>query len=319
MSVKTAWIDAPVYRQHINTFEYGGTPHPESPQRHEAIHEGMHTRGVANKVVLHTPQPVSMETLKLLHHEAYITHVQSVCEAGGGALDAHDTAVVPASWQAALTAAGGVIDAVEGIAQGKWQRAFVSTRPPGHHALAHSAMGFCVFGNVALGAAYALKKGFAQKVAIVDWDVHHGNGTQDFFYHRNDVFVANIHQYPQWPGSGHPSEKGEGAGLGYTLNCPIAAGDGDEAYINAWKEHLYPALDAYGPDWVFISAGFDADHRDPLGGLHVTAKGFTLLTELVASWSRSLGHGRIISVLEGGYSLQALAEDVPLHVESLIA
>jgi acetoin utilization deacetylase AcuC-like enzyme len=179
-------------------------------------------------------------------------------------------------------------------------------------------MGFCLFGNAGIGAQAARDAGF-KRVAIVDWDIHHGNGTQALFYDRDDVFYASWHQFPFYPGTGRFDEVGEGPGAGHTLNCPLPAGAGNQAYLDTWDNKIKPALVEYGPEFLLISAGFDADARDPLGGHLVSATGFEKLSATVVDWADRNCEGRVVSVLEGGYSLEALAEDVPLHAETLLS
>jgi acetoin utilization deacetylase AcuC-like enzyme len=179
-------------------------------------------------------------------------------------------------------------------------------------------MGFCLFGNAAVGAQTAIALGPTKKVAIIDWDVHHGNGTQAIFWERPDVFYASWHQYPLYPGTGLGTETGAGAGLGTTLNCPLPAGAGDREHLDAWHQRIRPALEQFEPELLIISAGFDSDGRDPLAGLCVTAAGFAELSRTVVEWADECCGGRVVSVLEGGYSLDALAEDVALHVETLL-
>lgn len=292
--------------------------HPESPQRLRTVYEALERDALWRRVELCTPNPVDRALLEKVHTPAYVSHVEALCQAGGGRLDEEDTSVVAASWSSALEAAGAVVDAARGVLNRRWRRAFCAVRPPGHHALSDRAMGFCVFGSVALGAEAALQSGLAKRVAVLDWDVHHGNGTQDIFWRRGDVMVANIHQFPFWPGSGAISEIGEGEGKGTTVNCPIAMGEGNEAYMQAWNERVYPAFAEFAPDLIIISAGFDADARDPLGGLTVTAKGFVELSNAVMRFADTQCEGRVVSVLEGGYSLAALAENVPLHIGTML-
>ena len=309
---QVGWIDSPDFDAHSN-----GAGHPERPERLHAVREGLARANLESRLQCTPATATTAQIIGRVHDPAYITQLESVCRQGGARLDA-DTAVVAASWPAALKAAGAVVEAVDKVLNGTWQRAFCSVRPPGHHAPADRAMGFCLFDNVAVGAQAALDSGRVQRVAILDWDVHHGNGTQDIFYDRADVLYASWHQYPFYPGTGALDETGVGAGLGATVNCPIAAGGGDAEYWQAWQTRIRPALDVFAPDLVIISAGFDADKRDPLSGLQVTAQGFARLSAAVSTWTQTACHGRLVSVLEGGYALDALAEDVALHVATLL-
>jgi acetoin utilization deacetylase AcuC-like enzyme len=306
------WLDSPAFDRHQN-----GISHPECPQRLEAIRLGMADRGLDTRLVRSEAEPVARDLLDRVHDPEYVATVEAFCRSGGGRLDP-DTSVIPESWDAALKAAGAVAKAVEHVASGAWHRALCTVRPPGHHAPRSRAMGFCLFGNAGVGAQAALDAGY-KRVAIVDWDIHHGNGTQALFYDRNDVFYASWHQFPFYPGTGRSDETGVGAGAGFTLNCPLPAGAGNQAYLAAWDGSIRPALDEYGPEFLIISAGFDADARDPLGGHMVTASGFEQLSSAVVEWADQNCEGRVVSVLEGGYSLAALAEDVPLHAETLLS
>ena len=214
-------------------------------------------------------------------------------------------------------AAGGVLAAVDAVMNKQVTNAFCAVRPPGHHAMENRAMGFCIFNNVAIGTKYVQKKYGLSNVLIVDWDVHHGNGTQAAFYDDPTVLYFSVHQYPFYPGSGSEAEKGEGKGLNYTINVPLPAGSGDDVYVKAFEEKLRPAALAFGPDFVFISAGFDAHENDLLGGMKVTADGFAELTRIVKAIAQRCCNGRIVSVLEGGYHLGGLAASVEAHIRVL--
>jgi len=305
------WMDSEWFDRHIN-----GPNHPECPERLTAIREGIARSNLESKLHLTHPEPVDRDLLERIHTPAYVSQVEKLCTSGGGYLDP-DTSVVSDSWTSALYAAGAAAQAVKTVIDGSWRRAFCSVRPPGHHAPQGRAMGFCLFANASIAAQAALDCGL-ERVAIIDWDVHHGNGTQAIFWRRSDVFYASWHQYPLYPGSGAESEQGEGSGHGTTLNCPLPAGAGDHEYLQIWNMKIRPALDAYQPEMLIISAGFDADRRDPLAGLEVTAAGFETLSASVIAWADEHCNGRVVSVLEGGYSLEALAEDVALHVGTLI-
>jgi acetoin utilization deacetylase AcuC-like enzyme len=308
---RVGWVDSESFDRHTN-----GPMHPERPERLAAVREGLARSGAEGRLERVEPTAIDRKLLEAVHAPEYVVRIERICAAGGGYLDP-DTSVVPESWPAALNAAGAVADSVGRVISGAWQRAFCSVRPPGHHAPANRAMGFCLFDNVAVGAQAALAAGL-KRVAIIDWDVHHGNGTQAIFWRRADVLYASWHQYPFYPGTGSESERGEGEGDGTTINCPLAAGAGDEAYLRAWNERIRPALDSFAPELLLISAGFDADGRDPLAGLTVSAAGCESLSRQVVEWADGQCRGRIVSVLEGGYDLDALAEDVSLHVGTLL-
>jgi acetoin utilization deacetylase AcuC-like enzyme len=309
----TGWFDTPAFDAHD-----AGRGHPERPERLHALREGLVRAGVSSRVERIEPRPATRDELAAVHDPRYVDALAEICARGGGALDG-DTSVVPASWSAALLAAGAAVEATMAVLDGRLRRAFCSVRPPGHHARPRGAMGFCLFDNVAVAAQAAITLGKVQRVAILDWDVHHGNGTQEIFWQRGDVLYASTHQFPFYPGSGKASEVGQGDGAGKTVNCPLAMGAGDQALLAAWRERIRPAFEAHAPELVIISAGFDADGRDPLGGLAVTAAGFETLSAEVVRFAEQACAGRVVSVLEGGYDLDALAEDVALHVDTLVA
>ena len=305
------WLDSPKFDRHVN-----GPLHPERPERLTAVREGLARTGLDARLERIEPPDVDLSLLKRLHAPDYVDAIEHLCRAGGGSLDP-DTSIVAESWPAALAAAGAVEYAVRQVLEGAWKRAFCSPRPPGHHATPSRAMGFCLFGNASVGAQTALDAG-CRRVAILDWDVHHGNGTQDIFWSRADVLYASWHQYPFYPGTGRAEEVGEGDGTGFTVNCPLPAGAGDAEYMQVWKDRIRPALEDHAPEMLIVSAGFDADARDPLGGHQVTASGFEALSAAVVEWADQHCGGKLVSVLEGGYSLEALAEDVSLHLQTLL-
>ncbi|MCG8625860.1 MAG: histone deacetylase, partial [Proteobacteria bacterium] len=213
----------------------------------------------------------------------------------------------------ALLSTGGVLRAADTVATGTVQNAFAMVRPPGHHATPNQSMGFCLFNNIAIAARYLQREHGAGKVAIVDWDVHHGNGTQDIFYEDDSVFFFSIHQSPLYPGTGSSYEQGSGKARGTNLNVPMPAGSGDNEYITVFTDILIPALQAFSPEFTLISAGFDAHYLDPLANIELTADGFATLTDLILEFAG----GRVISALEGGYSLEGVSESVVAHVERL--
>jgi acetoin utilization deacetylase AcuC-like enzyme len=218
----------------------------------------------------------------------------------------------------ALHAVGGVIDAVDAVLDGRAKNAFCAVRPPGHHARPAAAMGFCIFNNVAIAARYAQTKHAVHRVAIIDWDVHHGNGTQEMFYSDGSVLFFSTHQWPWYPGTGHSSENGEGKGLGLTINCPLPAGSGREEFMDAFRTRLLPALNNYQPELLIVSAGFDSRAGDPLGQLLLTDRDFADLTDLLLEFATRACEGRLVSVLEGGYNLAGLGKAVASHVARLV-
>ncbi len=237
-------------------------------------------------------------------------------EKGIARVDA-DTLISPDSYRTALLAVEGTLLAVDGIMGGKFGRAFCAVRPPGHHAESNRAMGFCLFNNIAIAARYIQNRYGLRKVMIIDWDVHHGNGTQEIFEEDPTVFYFSIHQYPLYPGTGREDEHGRGAGEGYTLNSPLSAGKGDEEYLTVFEKKVGPAVESFRPDFILISAGFDAHVDDPLANMRVTEKGFAEMTRKVKAWAKTYCQGRMLSCLEGGYHLNALVRSVERHLDTM--
>jgi acetoin utilization deacetylase AcuC-like enzyme len=250
--------------------------------------------------------------LERVHTPAHLTQLRSL-EGAHTQLDA-DTASSPQSWRAARLAAGAAIGAVELVMRGRSRNAFALVRPPGHHAVPDHAMGFCLLNNVALAAEAARHEG-AERVLVLDWDVHHGNGTQDHFWARRDVLYQSIHQYPFYPGSGAVEEVGTGEGLGFTVNCPLPGGQGDGDYSAVFQDLLLPVATAFRPQIILVSAGFDAHREDPLGGMRVTERGFAGMCSALVQLADSLCSGRLVLVLEGGYALGGLSRSVHACLE----
>lgn len=262
--------------------------------------------GTRDKLTCLPARPASLEELEMVHSPEHISYVKSIAERGGGWLDP-DTVMSPRSYEAALCAAGGLLLAVEGVMKEEVDNAFALVRPPGHHAVRDRAMGFCIFNNVAIAARFALSKFDLNRVLIADFDVHHGNGTQDAFYADPRVLYFSTHEYPFYPGTGSMDETGTGEGEGTTINFPMSAGWGDEEYLRAFKEVLIPAARKFQPELILVSAGFDAHWADQLGMMKVTVTGFSHMTMILKELAAELCQGRLVLSLEGGYNLRAVA------------
>ncbi len=261
---------------------------------------------------------IAREDLLLVHTAAYLDLAEREIRAGAEQLSTGDTGVGAHSWDAAMAAAGCALAATEAVMRDEAKTAFCLVRPPGHHAGAARGMGFCILNNVALAARHAQKRLGLSRVAIVDWDVHHGNGTQDIFYADGSVFFFSTHQSPWYPGTGAASETGAGEGKGTTLNCPLPAGSGRAEIFECFERRLVPAMEKFRPEIVLISAGFDSRAGDPLGQFLLTDADFADLTRLVREIADRTAQGRVVSVLEGGYSLAGLASAATAHVAALM-
>lgn len=275
--------------------------HPENPSRLLALDAELERRGLLTGRATPAWQPATDEQILRAHEPALLRRLERLVAAGGGEIDP-DTSVVADSLDATQMAAGAGVDAVERIMRGEATTAFVLGRPPGHHATRDTAMGFCLLNTVAIAALHARATGF-ERVAIIDWDVHHGNGTQDIFDADPSVLYCSSHRYswPFFPGTGHPSERGTGAGMGTTVNVALRPGDGDAEITRALADTIAPAVRAFGPELVLLSAGYDAHIDDPLGGLRVTDEGFRTLSRATRALADELAGGRLIAILEGGY------------------
>ena len=259
----------------------------------------------------------TLDEIALVHPAAYIQRLAETIRQGATVVDSGDTEVSPGSFEAARKVVGAGLQAVDDVLSGETRRAFILGRPPGHHALPDRAMGFCLFANVALAANHALKAHGVERVAIIDWDVHHGNGTQDIFYDSERVHYTSTHEYPLYPGTGAGDEIGRGTGRGYTLNFPLAAGHGDNDFIDILEGPVADALGAIRPELIFLSAGFDAHEKDPLGHMNISTDGFGQMTRVVTGLAEEFSRGRVVSFLEGGYNLEGLAGAVSRHLEVL--
>ncbi len=295
-----------------------GAGHPERPARLVAVARGLTEAGAVGcpriDAVAAAPQD-----LERVHDAAYLRRAEESCAAGQPFVDVPDSAVCPESFEIAKLATGAVIAATHAVLAGRIRRAFCAVRPPGHHAERDAAMGFCLLNNIAVAARAAQHSGQAARVAIVDWDVHHGNGTQHAFEDDPSVLFISLHGHPLYlyPGTGFETERGVGAGLGATINLPLLPGTSDEAYRRVFEQSVVPAVDAFRPDLIMISAGFDAHADDPIGNLNLSDETYGWLTQRVVDLAEGHCRGRIVSVLEGGYNLDALGRSVREHVCAL--
>jgi acetoin utilization deacetylase AcuC-like enzyme len=291
--------------------------HPESPRRLDAVMTGVRALERQGRVSVAAPRPATEDDILLAHTPDYLKTVRSEIAAGRRQLSTGDTELSQGSLAAALAAAGTVVSAVAAVMSGRTRTAFCAVRPPGHHASQRRGMGFCVFNNIAIGARYARKQYGLDRILIADWDVHHGNGTQEMFWSDGTVLFFDSHQHPWYPGTGSPDEKGEGRGSGLIINNPFPAGAGRKEILGAFRDGLVPAAERFKPQLVMISAGFDSRAGDPLGRFTLTDQDFAELTGVVLDIARQHASGRVVSVLEGGYSLEGLPLAVTSHLTRL--
>lgn len=282
--------------------------HPENQRRLDAVCAHLTAHGLFDNRPRVAFGAVSLTSVERVHNPWYVERLEQLSHAGGGRLDA-DTYVGPDSYDVALMTVGASVAAVDAVLDGAAGAAFVLGRPPGHHATPERGMGFCLLNNVGIAAGHALDRGL-QRVAIIDWDVHHGNGTQDMFYDSGQVLFCSVHQTPFYPGSGASDETGRGHGEGLTINVPLLAGQGDDNYQQVFEEIFLPALMDYQPELLLISAGYDAHRDDPIGGMRVSGDGFGKMADLIASVADTVAGGRLVATLEGGYDPAALALSV---------
>lgn len=282
--------------------------HVETPQRLEVIY-----RMIEEKITFSLeriePRLAAEDEIKLIHTGDYVERIKSTSGKEHVQLDP-DTSTSAKSWEVARLAAGGVLSAVDSIMKGTIQNGFALVRPPGHHAEASRAMGFCLFNNIAIGAAHLIEKHGLKRVLVVDWDLHHGNGTQNSFYNSAEVLYFSTHQFPHYPGTGHWSEVGEGKGEGFTVNVPLRAGKTDGDYIYIFRKILRPIVSSYKPEFILVSAGFDIYEGDPLGGMTITKKGFGALAAELLALAAEFCQKKLLCTLEGGYDLQGLQDGV---------
>jgi acetoin utilization deacetylase AcuC-like enzyme len=286
-----------------------GFYHPESPRRLEAVYAMLERPDMDGKFVSIPARYATPEEIGLVHSHSYIGLIASTAGKGNFSLDP-DTQTTPESYDTAKLAVGGVFNAIDGVMTGEVDNAFALVRPPGHHASEHQAAGFCLFNNVAIGARYALSKYGLKRILIVDWDLHHGDGTQGIFYGDKKVLYFSTHQYPGYPGSGVLSENGQGEGLGYTINVPLKARSDDSLHVKAFRSILQPVALKFKPELILLSAGFDSHFQDPLGEMRVTAKGYVCMTRILMDIAAACCQGRLVAVLEGGYHIEGLTESI---------
>jgi len=311
---KTGLVYDPRYLDHDM-----GAGHPESPNRLRAIMQQLEQSGTAARLARIEPREAEDKWITEIHTPSYLAMLKTHAPTNGRVSLDPDTSMSSGSLTAAYLAAGGALAAVDAIMNRQVNHVFCAVRPPGHHAESGRAMGFCLFNNVAIAARYIQKKYGLKRVLIVDWDVHHGNGTQHSFEDDPSVLFFSTHQYPHYPGTGRATERGRGAGEGYTINVPMEAGEGDEEYHAIFIKALVPAADDFKPEFVIVSAGFDAHRNDPLASMGLTEEGYVDLTNIVAGIAERHAQGRILSSLEGGYNLTALAASVDRHIQALLA
>jgi acetoin utilization deacetylase AcuC-like enzyme len=301
-----------VFEQHLT-----GAGHPERPERLEAIRRAIEREGIAERAEVCPLESAGDDLLCRVHDAQHVRRVERACSEGESQIDSMDTAIGADSARVARLAAGSLVGLCRRVARGEIDRGFAALRPPGHHAEHDLAMGFCLFNNVAIAARYLLEREGLSRVMIVDWDVHHGNGTQHLFERDADVFYFSVHQSPLYPGTGARDERGIGAGQGTTLNCPLPPGTGDDGFLGALRDELLPAAERFRPEFVLVSAGFDAHAADPLGGLRVSTEAYAEATRIVLDLARRSAGGRVVAALEGGYDLEALAASVLAHLRVL--
>ena len=311
--MKTALIHHPIYEKHDT-----GPGHPEMPKRYRVVIDALHAdENLMSGLSEITPDKALQGVVQAAHTKEHFKRVESAFAEGLDRLDM-DTTISMESFDASLFAAGGAIAGVDAVMQGEVKNAFVAVRPPGHHATAERTMGFCLFNNVAVAAKYAQNKHKEiERVAIIDWDVHHGNGTQGIFYSDPSIFFFSMHQYPWYPGTGSRGETGQGRGLGATLNLPVRAFTNAADQCSAFESAIGEIASKMKPDIIFISAGFDGHLTDPLGQLQLEDPDYRSMTQTVMQWADEVCEGRVVSCLEGGYNLDTLGETVRSHVETL--
>ncbi len=308
----TSLLISDKFKNHVT-----GPDFPESPERLDAIVTHLESTGLIQSLDVIEPQRNDKKYCQLIHDTEYITRVKQACEFGAPIVDTSDNPISKDSYDTALLAAGGITEAVDMVFNGQAGNAMILLRPPGHHAEVDFAMGFCLFNNVAIAARYAQQNFDVEKVAIIDFDVHHGNGTQHIFESDPTVMYASLHQYPFYPGTGAIDEIGKDSAIGTTINYPLNPDCGDKEFSDIFNNSLSDKIINYNPDLILISAGFDAHIEDPIGGLRVTTEGFYNMSNTILKLADEVCAGKIVSSLEGGYNLKASAESVAAHLLAL--
>nr|QNO53633.1 hypothetical protein NGENPBHE_00033 [Methanosarcinales archaeon ANME-1 ERB6] len=318
MSTSTATSTGFVY--HEDYLKHDTGYHPESAERLVSIMRKLEEAGFMEKLRRIVPVKASKEQIQYVHAPEYIKKVEAMCKGGGGMLDS-DTPVCTDTYEIALLSAGGVIKAADEVMDesNNLRRIFALIRPPGHHATTNKGMGFCIFNNIAIAAEHLKRKYGIKRVLIADWDVHHGNGTQEVFFDDPSVLYFSTHQYPHYPGTGWVDEVGKGEGEGFTVNVPLPAGVDDAGYLYALNNILVPIAMDFSPEFVLVSVGFDAHVADPLASMNVTSPGFGLFTDVLKGIAKKNGKGRIVMALEGGYNLDAIAKSTLSVFNSLLS
>jgi acetoin utilization deacetylase AcuC-like enzyme len=303
---KTGTVKHEIYLEHKTELF-----HPENPYRLQSIYSMLESRDFGGSLETIEPRFATLEELLLVHDARYVDRVLDTAEKPRVRFDP-DTVTSPKTYKAAWMAAGGVMEAIRVVLAGEMRNAFALIRPPGHHALRDRAMGFCIFNNVAIGARYALRRHSLERVLVVDWDLHHGNGIQSIFYDDPQVLYFSVHRHPYFPWTGAAEEVGEGDGEGYTVNVPLEQGSSDPDYGNIFRHILWPIARAYRPEIILVAAGFDIHHGDPLRSMSVTEAGFARMTRLLMEMAAELCQERLVLALEGGYNSEALRDSVAL-------
>ena len=312
--MSTGFYTNPIYLTH----DTGA--HPENASRLRAIEQHLEAEGVLSRLQTRSGRPAEPHEVNLLHTRGHVGRVEEAASGGARMLDTPDCVVSPGTYEAALHAVGAVLDAVVEVSDRRLENAFCAVRPPGHHAEQDYAMGFCFFNNIALAAEFLVRELGYTRIAIVDFDVHHGNGTQHLFEERPDVLFVSTHQDPRtcYPGTGFAKEQGTGQGSGYTVNVPLPPGTEDEEYLYHFRTMVLPVLEEYQPQFVLVSAGFDAHRDDPLASLNLTERSYREVSQELRGIAEQHASGRLVSLLEGGYDLRALSASVREHVSVLM-